>query len=300
LFLYGGPIAIPGLVPALARCSRPTVVTLHQVVDPATVDSSFTALHRVRTPARVARFGIAGVQQAVRRLADAVIVHEPAFTRLLPDATVVSHGVETPPLPDRGAARAALGLDDRLTVMCFGFVAPYKGLELALDASLHAGPDVNVVIAGGPHPRLDGRDPYADQLRARGGGLARFTGWVAGADVPNWFTAADLALFLYPRPFSSSGALALALAYRTAFLVSPEMGTCTGVPESIWVERDAGVLGERLRALATVPDRLDTVRSEVAHLAAMRSWPQVARQHLDVYEEVARARRTPRWRVRSA
>ena len=168
LFLYGGPAAIPGLLPALGRRTCPTVVTLHQVVDPSTVDGSFTALHRVRAPAPLARWGVAGVQDAVGRLSDAVIVHEPAFARHVNGACVVPHGVETPPLPDRDAARLSLGLDDRLTVLCFGFVAPYKGLETALEAAALAGPAVQLVIAGGEHPRLAGRDPYASDLRAAG------------------------------------------------------------------------------------------------------------------------------------
>jgi glycosyltransferase involved in cell wall biosynthesis len=298
LFLYGGAAAIPGLVPALRRRPRPTVVTMHQVVDPTDVDASFTALHRVRAPARLARLGLAGVQRAVRRLSDAVIVHEPAFARHVRGARVVPHGVETPPLPDREAARISLGLDDRLTVLCFGFLAPYKGLETALEAAGLAGPAVQLVIAGGEHPRLAGRDPYASELQARGEGLARFTGLVPDADVPTWFAAADLALFLYPRPFSSSGALALALAYRTPVLMSRELGDCTGAPMAVHVESHAFRVAERLRVLASNPTELERLRATTGRLRAERSWPRVARRHLDLYEEVRRARCPAGRRVR--
>ena len=57
-FLYGGPASVPALAPALRllrRAGRATVATMHHVVEPATVDRSFTRLHRVRAPARVAR-----------------------------------------------------------------------------------------------------------------------------------------------------------------------------------------------------------------------------------------------------
>ena len=44
LFMYGGPAAVPGVVPALAALQgRRAVVTMHHVVDPADVDASFTA-----------------------------------------------------------------------------------------------------------------------------------------------------------------------------------------------------------------------------------------------------------------
>ncbi|HYU56704.1 MAG TPA: glycosyltransferase, partial [Actinomycetota bacterium] len=247
-------------------------------------------LHRVRAPARLARLGLAGVQRAVRRFSDAVIVHEPAFARHVRGARVVPHGVETPPLPDREAARISLGLDHRLTVLCFGFLAPYKGLETSLEAAGLAGPAVQLVIAGGEHPRLAGRDPYASELQAKGEGLARFTGLVPDDDVPTWFAAADLALFLYPRPFSSSGALALALAYRTPVLMSRELGDCTGSPAAVRVESDPRRVAERLRALASDPAELERLRGAVGRLREERSWPRVAHRHLDVYEEVRRAR----------
>src|SRR5690606_10209110 len=130
---------------------------------------------------------------------------EPAFARAVPGATVVPHGVERAPAVDRAAARARLGVDGGpLVVLCFGFVAPYKGLETALEAARLAGADVRLVVAGGPHPRVG--DAYARELRARHGDHARFTGHVPDGDVAAWFAAADLALLPYPRPVSSSGA----------------------------------------------------------------------------------------------
>ena len=179
LFLYGGPPSIPGLFPALGsfashRRERPLVVTLHQVVDPAYVDRGYTRLHRVKAPALAARAGLAGVQFAVRQAASATIVHEEPFQRLVPDAVVIPHGVEQTTPVDRDAARAALGLDDRLTVVCFGFVAPYKGLETALAAAELAGPGVQLVVAGGEHPRMVA-DGYVAELHARYGRVATFT-----------------------------------------------------------------------------------------------------------------------------
>ena len=104
LFLYGGPASVPGLVPALARiraAGRRSVVTMHHVVDPSSVDRSFTRLHRVGAPASVARAGIAGVQGTISKLASAVIVHEPAFADIVGDAHVVPHGIERPSLATR-------------------------------------------------------------------------------------------------------------------------------------------------------------------------------------------------------
>jgi glycosyltransferase involved in cell wall biosynthesis len=282
LFLYGGPAAVPGIVPALAALRRRNaVVTMHHVVDPKAVDADFTATHRVRAPAPVARAGVAAVQRTIAALADTVVVHEPSFARVVPGAEVVPHGVEMPERGDRAAARAALGVTG-FCVLCFGFLAPYKGLEAALGAARLAGEDVELVIAGGEHPRLAG-DGYADGLRAAAPANARFVGYVADADVARWFAAADVALLPYPQPFASSGPLALALAHGTPVLLSEALARTVGAPEELSVSTDPAAIAGRLDVLARDAGERGRLQAAASTLAAGRSWPEVARRHLDLY-----------------
>ena len=282
LFLYGGPSAVPGIVPALAALRRRNaVVTMHHVVDPRAVDADFTATHRVRAPAPVARAGVTAVQRTIAALADTVVVHEPSFARIVPGAAVVPHGVETPERGDRAAARAALGVKG-FCVLCFGFLAPYKGLEAALGAARLAGEGVELVIAGGEHPRLAG-DGYADALRAAAPTNARFAGYVADADVARWFAAADVALLPYPQPFASSGPLALALAHGTPVLLSDALAGTVGAPDELAVPTDPAAIAARLAALAADRADRERLRAAATTLAAGRSWPEVARRHLDLY-----------------
>lgn len=290
MFLYGGPAAAPVVVPALARLRRraAAVVTLHQVVDPRTVDRSFTALHRVRVPAGVARHALGGLQRSVSTLAAACIVHERAFAGAVPGAVVIPHGVERRATPVRAEARRALGLDDRLVVLCFGFVAPYKGLEAVLEAGQIVGADTaQVVIAGGPHPRLAASgDRYAQDLESAWAGRgARFTGWVPEADVARWFAAADVAVFAYPAPFSSSGALALAFAHGTPVLLSPALAGCVDAPADLTAPADPVELAARLSSL-TSPAARAKLSAQTAPLAAQRRWPEVAAAHLALYERL--------------
>jgi glycosyltransferase involved in cell wall biosynthesis len=291
LFLYGGPAAAPGVVPALCglrAAGRGVVVTMHHVVDPRAIDAGFTAVHRVRAPVPVARAGVRAVQGAVRTLAGSVLVHEPEFTRVVPGAEVVPHGIESPERASRGDARAALGVRDGvLCVLCFGFLSPYKGLEVALEAAAVAGAGVELVVAGGEHPRLRaGRDDYAARLRAAAPPNARFTGFVADADVPRWFAAADVALLPYPQPFASSGPLALALAHGTPVLLSEALGRTTGAPPVLRTSLDAKTLAGRLRSLAADPAERDALADAAAAMAAGRGWHEVARRHLELYAEV--------------
>jgi glycosyltransferase involved in cell wall biosynthesis len=301
-FLYGGPSSVPGLVggmAALRRSGVSSIVTMHHVVGREMIDGGFTRLHRVAAPALAARTGLELLRSAIGRLADRVIVHEPAFTHALPGADVVPHGVEAVATPSRAAARTRLGTS-RFTVLCFGFVAPYKGLEPALEAARLAGDEVELVIAGGEHPRLrEAGDRYWANL-AEAHPHARFTGRVPEEDVASWFAAADLALFLYPQPVSSSGGLALALAHGTPVLLSPEMAATTGGPQALAAPRGEVALAQRLRALAADPAQRHTLRSAAAELAQGRRWPDVARRHLDIYEEVSHADRTSRGSLRAA
>jgi hypothetical protein len=109
-FLYAGATSTPRLahgLQALRRRRRGAVATMHQAVDPASVDRGFTDLHRVRIPAWAARRGLATVQRWLLRSADRVLVHEPEFADVLPGASVVPLGVEQPGPPETGRPRAA-------------------------------------------------------------------------------------------------------------------------------------------------------------------------------------------------
>lgn len=304
VFAFGGPTSVPGLIPALTRvrrAGRGPVVTLHQVVDASSVDRSFTRLHRVQVPAPFARAALGGLQGAVAGLAAATIVHERGFADHVRGARVIPLGVDPdPPAPARATAREVLGVDHAaFVVLCFGFIAPYKGLELALEAARLAGPPIHLVVAGDEHPRLRGRDPYASRLRARWGAAARFTGRVADADVGAWFAAADVALFPYPRPFSSSGALADALAHRTPVLVSPALADSAGLPPACVGASKPQELARQLADLAADRGRLSVLGEASSAFAAGRWWPAVARRHLHLYEEVSVASRTADRRLRA-
>lgn len=290
LFLYGGPQGVAGVLGGLGRLHRrgvPTVVTMHQTVQPAVVDRGYTQLHRVPVPAPVARAGIGALQRAVERAATRTVVHEEPFRDVIRGATVIPHGIERIRPLDRAPARERLGLGDEFVALCFGFVSPYKGLELALDAGELAGDDALVVVAGDDHPRLAvAGDDYAHELRRRYDGSARFTGWVPGDEVVPWFSAADVAVFPYPQPFSSSGALALALACRTPVLTSKPLGRCIGAPSDLTFA-DAHVLADLLRNLAADPAALRGLREWTACLADGRRWDDVAARHRRLYQEVA-------------
>jgi glycosyltransferase involved in cell wall biosynthesis len=176
--------------------------------------------------------------------------------------------------------------DNGFIVLCFGFLAPYKGLELVLDAARLAGRSITVVVAGGEHPRMQGVGGYGEELRARYGDIARFTGWVPDNDVAAWFAAADVAVFPYPRPFAASGVLALAMAHGCPVLMSPSMARCIGAPNVLAMPMNPVDLADTLVRLANAPDRLAELGGWAEILGRGRRWNAVAQQHTRLYEEV--------------
>jgi glycosyltransferase involved in cell wall biosynthesis len=272
---------------------------MHQVVDTSTIDPDFARLHRVSVPAPVARGALTLLQGGIPRLASATVVLEDRFRQAVRGSVFVPHGVEAPEGTDRDEARAALGLGpNHFLVLCFGYVAPYKGLELALEAAENLAAcvppgeggtgEVTMVIGGGVHPRLVGRDGYAEGLERRYGAVAKFTGYVPDERVHPLFSAADVVLILYPRPFSSSGALALALAHGKPILFSAPVAGLLGAPPELIAPAEAKPLAARLTELAGQPALLERVTAATAQLGSQRSWPEVARRHLQIYEEVRR------------
>lgn len=300
-FLWGGPASVPTQYRGLAalRRTRSTVVTtMHQVVRHDVVDRDFTRVHGLPPLPTTVAAGLGVLQRSLARLSHGVIVHEPAFATALPGGRVIPHGLEPGSRLPRATARRALGLDDRLTVLNFGFVAPYKGLDVALGAIEAAGPHVHGVVAGGPHPRHG--EEAIRHLRARFDHTARFTGFVPDDDVAPWFRASDVALLLYPRPHASSGVLALALAHDCPALLSPALAHTVGAPPEMTVPLDPVAVARRLHDLSVEPGALDQVRAAGRALATGRAWPDVAAAHADLYEETSRAHDAPGRRLRPA
>ena len=288
-FLYGGIASLPGAIAALAagrRTGTPTVVTLHHVIDPNLVTSGFARLHGVGAPAPLARAGLQTLTRSLGRLAHASVVLEAAFEDHVPGAVTIPHGVGGPSGPGREAARRRLGLEGerRPVVLSFGFLAPYKGLETALAAASLA-PEVRLVVAGGPHPRVG--QGYITELRRRWGDHADFVGHVPDHQVGWWHEAADLALLCHPVPHATSGALALALGHGLPILASPALARVAALPPPCIVSTRPAALAARLRHLAGSPERVDALREVTSGLALARDWSTVAARHMGLYQRVA-------------
>ncbi len=193
-----------------------------------------------------------------------------------------------PAAPARAAARRALGLRERPTLLCFGIVRRYKGLDVLVDAlgRLRERVDAGLLVVG---------EFYADEARIRRrvaqAGLSDAVRieprYVPHDEVPLWFAAADVVVQPYRRA-TASGVVGTALhfgrpvvATRVGALeeaVGDQAGVCVapGDPKALAdgilevLERDADALAEAARARArllswdALADRIDTLLEGIA------------------------------------
>ncbi len=152
-FLYGGPAsvpALPGALRLLRRSGLPTVVTMHHVVEPQTVDRAVhPAAPRARTRAASRARDSPGFRRRSAATPRAVVVHEPGLAQAVPGATVIPHGIDVT-APNTRSARERLGLQRR---------APAARPVLRLPGALQ-----------GPRGRARGRAPGRRRDPPRGGG----------------------------------------------------------------------------------------------------------------------------------
>lgn len=118
-------------------------------------------------------------------------------------------------------ARASLGLErsDR-TVLAFGQVRPYKGLDVLVDAVRQVPEAVRPVLllAGRTAPQDRGA---VDRLLGDDVRVVRSDDHVEDVDVQRWFRAADVAVFPYRRVLNS-GSLHLAASFGVPSVLPDE------------------------------------------------------------------------------
>jgi glycosyltransferase involved in cell wall biosynthesis len=246
----------------LRRLPRPLVFTAHNALP--------------RAPRHV------GARRELLKLVDRVVVHsrrareqavELGAARDL--VAVIPHGVWEPaeePQPPRGR-----------TLLFFGLIRPYKGLDVLLQA-LHDVRDARLVVAGDPWDDLE-------PLRRRAAGLDVDwrLGYVKHEDVPQLFRDSTIVVLPYKqvRQIDSSGVLALALGYGRPLVVS-DIGALGEVVSDFNAGRvvrpgDAAALA---RACEDVLDDLAPAFTGTQAARRALSWDAVAQAHEAMYADI--------------
>src|SRR6202012_3158809 len=162
--------------------------------------SDVNLIARYRLPGRMMRWAARQAAASIgvsKALADAMGEWDIAREKL----HVMRNGVDLErfrPLP-QDEARARLGLHGRPLLLSVGNLVPLKGHDLTIAAFAGLLPDYPeaqlVLVGAGPE-----RERLEAQVRAAGlEGRVLFAGTVGNADLPQWFSAADLSILASSR-----------------------------------------------------------------------------------------------------
>ena len=236
----------------------------------------------------------------IYRLPDRLVVHTARAQRELMDRfgipksriVVMEHGIDhlMPPSPASGHwLREKYGiLAEQPIILFFGALAPYKGVDLLIEAfgqMLEDSPAV-LVIAGrcrdaGLHARLTALlRPFIDIRRAYW-----FDGFVAEEDVQKYFHGSDLLVMPY-RHIDQSGVIFMAMATGLPVVATDVGSLADYVPltaGAVVCPGDAAALAQGMESmLARLPqvDRLATVQRAESFL-----WLNTVRPLVGLYSQ---------------
>lgn len=256
------PAALGLLAPAAARLTgTPSGIIAHNLI--AGMDLDKTQLAGARLRQAVVRAGGALVTRAMMA-ADYTTVTLKSYRDLLANAYpraevhLVPHGTfdtsppEITPLAERP-----------MRIVTMGKFGTYKRLDTLLEAFdlLRRQPgleDLELVIGGTDHPAVPGYIAEFEAARAADPRV-HFHGYVAEADIPDFFGSARLSVFDYSATTGSSGVLHQTASYG-ALPIFPRIGDFVDVCE------DEGLTGAHYRPL-------DAADMAVAMEGALRDLP---------------------------
>ena len=169
--------------------------------------------------------------------------------RLRPDAPHIllphplySHFGERLP---REEALRALGLDpSRKTLLFFGLIRDYKGLDILLEAFGTLPEDYQLVVAGEPYGSFEKYRRLIDGLPCGKARIRVFPEYIRDSEVKKFFSGADLAVLPY-RSATQSGIGAIACHFGVPLLVT-DVG---GLKESVEA-RGTGIVAASADALS--------------------------------------------------
>jgi glycosyltransferase involved in cell wall biosynthesis len=192
--------------------------------------------------------------------------------------------------PSQAEARAELGLPEEAPVLLFfGFVRRYKGLHVLLDAMpqiAEALPEARLVVAGAfyddiaPHRAQIRRHGLSEQVRLD-------AGYVADADVPRYFAAADVVVQPYVSA-TQSGVAQIAFHFDKPVITTDVGGLAEIVPHEeaglvVPPENPAALAGAVTRFFKE--ERAETLAAGVRTQKEAHSWTPL----YDALEELARS-----------
>ena len=297
--LFGVDERLPGLLKKLHEAGIRSVVTLHTVYE----EKPFHAIAKRWSPVPFHR--------NIAQWADTIVVHhkqgmaDQLITQGIPQRkiAVIPHGTTLMTLGDAGESRARLGLPaDAVVLTFFGFIHIQKNVHTAVEAFIRVAgkhPKAILYITGMPFENRWYNRLYIQGLRTR----ARFKGmadriiiedaYIPAENVPHIYAASDILLLPHWQRYgSASGVFHQSIGAGKPVLCARGPKFEDGLKQlAAYPELTPAPLS--IAQWATAMDRLlgdESLRATVTRLfseyARATTWPNVARQHHAMYENL--------------
>jgi glycosyltransferase involved in cell wall biosynthesis len=249
-------LAAPQLDERLLRLRAPSVFTAHDLLPR-------------RTASKVELW-----RRLLRRF-DRIVVHSERGRETLAELGIDARVIPLPVSPSDVERR-----DDGRTLLFFGIIRPYKGLDDALEVVRRIG-DARLLVAGDPAQPIE-RDGV-ERVEWR-------LGYLPEDEVERALGEGTVALFPYRPELDQSAALAKALGagvpavcYDVGGIAEPvkRFGAGRAVPPG-----DVDALTEAARELLDDADALARAREGARRARETLTWDAAARAHLELYREL--------------
>lgn len=216
------------------------LTTLHGVVSIKKIDRKFIRENNSALPVMFVKVAFRIIYTPICWYSNIVIVHENCFKNILiseykvraDKVAVIPLGIENFQAKDRNESLRTLAIAETCDVGLFmGYLTGYKGLDLLIEGFSkysQINPNAFLIIGAGKHPKFKDNIKYLRQYqefvtKAKAlipEGQYRWVGFISEEEVGLYYSASDVSIYPYTISMSSSGPMAIAIAYEKPFLAS--------------------------------------------------------------------------------
>lgn len=303
LALFGGIFTAYLLQWLVFLWRKQVVITLHGVVDPAKIDTTFVKENNSGLPVWLVRLAFKIIYTPLMKWPERIIVHEDFFKEIMVKSygippekiDVIPHGVEPLQTADQKEAKKELGLPAASHVVLFmGYATGYKGIDLLIEGfAKYAAQDESayLIIGAGKHPKLHDDPTYLKEygrLQAKAkellpGNQYDWRGFIDESEITTYYSASDVSLYPYTTAMSSSGPMSFAIGYEKPFLVSNAFGDIFKRYPLLIFDRDAKSLSDKLEYFFTHQTEYSAFSST---LKRERAWSHIATRTQQTYRSM--------------